>query len=84
MGRIGELFGGDRLVRMPTPVPMAEDFSFVLNDVPGAFVFLGACPPDRDPATAPYNHSPEAAFDDDVMPSGAALLADLALNHPTK
>ncbi|HZB31576.1 MAG TPA: M20 family metallopeptidase [Streptosporangiaceae bacterium] len=84
MGRIGELFGGDRLVRMPTPVPMAEDFSFVLNDVPGAFVFLGACPPDRDPATAPYNHSAEAAFDDDVMPSGAALLADLALNHPPK
>jgi amidohydrolase len=84
MGRIRELFGGDRLVRMPTPVPMAEDFSFVLNDVPGAFVFLGACPPDRDPATAPYNHSAAAAFDDDVMPSGAALLADLALNHPTK
>jgi hippurate hydrolase len=84
MGRISELFGGDRLVRMPTPVPMAEDFSFVLNDVPGAFVFLGACPPDRDPATAPYNHSAEAAFDDDVMPSGAALLADLALNHPPK
>jgi hippurate hydrolase len=84
MARISELFGGDRLVRMPTPVPMAEDFSFVLNDVPGAFVFLGACPPDRDPATAPYNHSAEAAFDDDVMPSGAALLADLALNHPPK
>jgi amidohydrolase len=84
LGRIGELFGAERLVRMPTPVPMAEDFSFVLNDVPGAFVFLGACPPDRDPATAPYNHSAEAAFDDDVMPSGAALLADLALNHPAR
>jgi amidohydrolase len=84
MERVGELFGAERLVRMPTPVPMAEDFSFVLNDVPGSFVFLGACPPDRDPAIAPYNHSPEAAFDDDVMPSGAALLVDLALNHPPK
>jgi amidohydrolase len=84
MGRIRELFGAERALRMPTPVPMAEDFSFVLGDVPGAFVFLGACPPGRDPATAAYNHSAEAAFDDDVMPSGAALLADLALNHPPK
>ncbi|HEU5159146.1 MAG TPA: M20 family metallopeptidase [Streptosporangiaceae bacterium] len=81
VGRVGELFGADRLVRMPNPVPMAEDFSFVLADVPGAFIFLGACPPDRDPATAPYNHSAEAAFDDDVLPSGAALLADLALQR---
>lgn len=84
MGRVRELFGAERMLLMPTPVPMAEDFSFVLHNVPGAFVFLGACPPDRDPATAPYNHSAEAAFDDDVMPSGAALLADLALNHPPK
>jgi amidohydrolase len=81
MARVTELFGADRLVRMPTPVPMAEDFSFVLNDVPGAFVFLGAGPPERDPAEAPYNHSAEAVFDDDVLPSGAALLADLALQR---
>ncbi len=36
----------------PNPVTGAEDFSFVLEQVPGAFVFLGACPPDADPATA--------------------------------
>jgi amidohydrolase len=82
IARIGELFGPDRLVRLPNPVTVAEDFSFVLNDVPGTFVFLGACPAGRDPAAAPFNHSPEAAFDDDVLPSGAALLADLALQRP--
>lgn len=81
MARIAELFGADRLVRLTAPITVAEDFSFVLNDVPGSFVFLGACPPDRDPATAPFNHSPEAAFVDDVLPSGAALLADLAINR---
>jgi hippurate hydrolase len=81
MTRIAELFGADRLVRLTAPITVAEDFSFVLNDVPGSFVFLGACPPDRDPATAPFNHSPEAAFVDDVLPSGAALLADLAINR---
>ncbi|HEX6471866.1 MAG TPA: M20 family metallopeptidase [Streptosporangiaceae bacterium] len=79
--RVSELFGADRLVRLPAPLAVAEDFSFVLNEVPGAFLFLGACPPDRDPATAPFNHSPEAAFDDDVLPAGAALLADLALRR---
>jgi hippurate hydrolase len=73
-----ELFGPGRYFVAPQPVMGSEDFSYVLEEVPGAFVFLGACPPDRDPATAPYNHSPEAAFDDAVLPDGAALYASLA------
>ncbi|TDD03922.1 amidohydrolase [Nonomuraea deserti] len=74
----GELFGPGRYFVSPQPVMGSEDFSYVLNSVPGAFVFLGACPADRDPATAPYNHSPEAIFDDSVLPDGAALYATLA------
>lgn len=74
----GELFGPGRYLVTPQPVMGSEDFSYVLQEVPGAFVFLGACPPDRDPATAPYNHSPEAVFDDAVLPDGAALYATLA------
>ena len=31
-----------------------------------------------DPATAPYNHAPEADFDESVMPRGAELYATLA------
>ncbi|NRQ33453.1 amidohydrolase [Nonomuraea sp. NN258] len=73
-----ELFGPGRFFVAPQPVMGSEDFSYVLEQVPGAFVFLGACPPDRDPATAPYNHSPEAQFDDSVLPDGAALYASLA------
>ncbi|GAA0941602.1 M20 family metallopeptidase [Nonomuraea longicatena] len=75
---VDELFGPGRFSVLPNPVMGAEDFSYVLENVPGAFVFLGACPPDRDPATAPYNHSPEAAFSDSVLPDGAALYASLA------
>jgi amidohydrolase len=75
---VGELFGTGRLDWMPNPVPGAEDFSYVLEQVPGAYLFLGACPPDRDPATAPYNHAPEAVFDDTVVPDGSLLLAELA------
>ena len=53
----------------------------MLEEVPGAFVFLGACPPEADPAAAAYNHSPEAVFDDSVLPEGATLLTELALRR---
>ncbi|MFB4290486.1 M20 family metallopeptidase [Nonomuraea sp. ATR24] len=72
------LFGPGRFFVPPQPVMGSEDFSYVLEAVPGAFVFLGACPPGLDPATAAYNHSPEALFDDAVLPDGAALYASLA------
>lgn len=78
---VAELFGEERYLPMPQPVAGAEDFSRVLERVPGAMVFLGATIDGRDPETSPYNHSPEAAFDDRVLPDGAALLARLALGH---
>jgi amidohydrolase len=82
-GAIRDLFGAERFAWMPGPIGAAEDFSFVLDQVPGAFVFLGACPPGRDPATAPFNHAPDAAFDDAVLADGALLLAELALRRLT-
>ncbi|MCU1432602.1 MAG: amidohydrolase [Actinotalea sp.] len=63
------------------PVSGAEDFSYVLEQVPGAFLFLGATPPGADPATAPYNHAAQARFDDGVLPLQSALLAALALDR---
>jgi amidohydrolase len=82
-GVAADLFGGQRYVRMPDPVTGSEDFSFVLGQVPGAFLMLGACPPDADPVTAPFNHSAEAVFDDAVLADGTALLAELALRRLT-
>ncbi|MCO5994067.1 M20 metallopeptidase family protein [Actinoallomurus rhizosphaericola] len=78
---VGDLYGAERFVWGPDPLTAGEDFSYVLEEVPGAFVFLGACPPDRDPATAPFNHAPDAVFDDGVLADGAALLAELALRR---
>jgi hippurate hydrolase len=78
---ITESLGDGRFVLAPNPVTGAEDFSFVLEEVPGAFVFLGACPADADPAEAAYNHSPEAVFDDSVLAEGATLLTELALRR---
>jgi amidohydrolase len=82
-GVVADVFGDGRYVRMPNPITGSEDFSFVLDQVPGAFLMLGACPPDVDPATAPDNHSAEAVFDDAVLADGTALLAELALRRLT-
>ncbi|WP_033823336.1 M20 family metallopeptidase [Kitasatospora sp. MBT63] len=76
-----ELLGAERYTDLPQPLAGSEDFSFVLNRVPGAYFFLGATLPGRTPDTAPYNHSPEAAFDEEVLADGAALLAALALRR---
>ncbi len=76
-----DLFGGARAIEAPRPMSGSEDFSFVLQHVPGAFLGLGACPPGVDPATAPMNHSPRAVFDDAVLPDAAALLAELAVRR---
>jgi amidohydrolase len=78
---VTEVFGAARGERAEFPITGAEDFSFVLEEVPGAFVFLGACPPDRDPEAAPTNHSAIAVFDDAALPEGTALYAELALRR---
>ncbi|HEX6520680.1 MAG TPA: M20 family metallopeptidase [Streptosporangiaceae bacterium] len=78
---VNEVFGSQSNQPADNPLTGAEDFSFVLEEVPGAFVMLGACPRDRDPETAPSNHSAHAVFDDDVLPDGAAMLAELALRR---
>lgn len=75
-----ELFGASRYINLPTPIAGGEDFASILSEVPGAFVFMGACPPGTDHTTAATNHSNKAVFDDSVLGDGAALLARLAVD----
>lgn len=77
---IAELFGEGRYLDMPNPIPGGEDFASVLDEIPGAFIFMGAAPDGVDPRTAPSNHSNKAVFDDDVLPMGAAFLAAMAVD----
>ncbi len=78
---VTDLYGSGRCLTQPFPLTGAEDFSFVLEQVPGAFIMLGACPQGTDPATAAYNHAADAVFDDAVLSDGAALYAELALRR---
>ena len=77
-GTVAELYGEDRHARLVNPLNGSEDFSRVLASVPGSFIGLGATPAGCDPATAPFNHSPQAQFDDGVLADGASLYAELA------
>ena len=65
------------MVRMPTAVMGAEDWSFVLQRVPGSMVLLGMAPPGvAHPAP---NHSNRMVLDEAALATGVALHAAVAL-----
>jgi hippurate hydrolase len=79
----GEVVGKQATVRLPHPIMGAEDFSYVLNRIPGAMLFLGGTSHDQNPATAAPNHSNRVVFDERAMVNGIAVYAAMALHHLT-
>lgn len=77
---MNESFPG-RWVELPQPVGAAEDFSKILEHIPGAFVFVSAVDPSKDPETAAFNHSPHATYDDSVLGDCSRMLVELALKR---
>ncbi len=75
------LVGDKGYVELKNPIAGGEDFASIVAEVPGAFVFVGACAPGLNPDTAATNHSAHAQFDDSVLPLCSALLASLALEE---
>lgn len=78
-----EVLGADAVHELAAPLMGGEDFSYVLQQVPGAMAFLGACPPGVDPRTAPQNHSNVVVFDEAALPAGVALYTAVAIRHLT-
>lgn len=76
---VGEVLGDDRWVELDNSMTASEDFSRVLQEVPGAFLLLSAVPQGVDPVGLPNNHSPLAVYDDSVLADGAHLMAELAV-----
>jgi hippurate hydrolase len=62
-----------------SPVMGAEDFSYVLERVPGAMVLLGTRP-DGEGTPAP-NHSNRMLLNESAMATGIALHAAVALRY---
>jgi hippurate hydrolase len=68
----GDLFGEDSAVEAVHPSMAGEDFAFMLEEVPGAYVWLGV-------GDVSGLHTPAFAFDEEILPRGAAMLTALAL-----
>ena len=68
----GHLFGDDMVDVSFRPSMASEDFAVMLQDVPGAYIWLGI-----GEDAAPL-HNPHYDFNDEVLETGAGLLAGLA------
>ncbi|HEX5850549.1 MAG TPA: M20 family metallopeptidase [Rubrobacter sp.] len=73
LGVAEDLFGGGSVLELPNPSMGAEDFSYFLENLPGAFIWLGV---GEDVSGL---HTPGFAFDEDILPRGSALLTALAI-----
>jgi len=76
---VDELLGPAGYVEMPSPVMGAEDFSYILQRLPGAMVFLGVRPEGTE-QPAPC-HSNRMILNEAGMVSGIALHAAIALRY---
>ena len=63
-----ELVGEDKVTRTNQPGMGSEDFSFMMQQVPGAYLHVG----NGDSASV---HNQHYNFNDEAIPYGAALLA---------
>lgn len=70
---IGEIVGEEKVHQIP-PMTGTEDFGYVTTEVPGMFAFIGA----GKPGNAPL-HSPKMILDEEVLPLGAAIHANVAV-----
>jgi hippurate hydrolase len=63
-----DLVGADKVARDNPPGMGSEDFSFMMERVPGAYIHVG-----NGPGAMPHN--PRYAFNDEAIPFGSALYA---------
>ena len=74
LSTLDSLVEPDRVIRQEVPSMASEDFAYILEEVPGTLVFVGAAPDEGSVAL----HSERAVFDDGVLDLQAAVLAELA------
>lgn len=72
--------GIGNVIRIPADTG-AEDFAYYQQKVPGFFFFVGACPPDQDPATAPSHHTPDFMMDERALQTGLKGLMNVTVDY---
>jgi amidohydrolase len=84
-GVADDLVGPDNYIPMPAPFMGAEDFSYVLQRMPGCMMFLGVMPEGQhDHALVPSCHSNHMVLNEDAMAVGIAMHAALAHRYLTE
>ena len=75
---ISGLFGKDAWLAMGSPLMGAEDFSYVLQRVPGAMMFLGVCPEGQMWKSACPCHSNRMVLNEAMLARGVAAHCAIA------
>jgi len=76
------VMGEGRYFELPSPIMGAEDFGYLLQQVPGAMAFLGVCPTDIDNSlAAPSCHSNHMRLNEDAMAHGIAMHVAVATRY---
>jgi hippurate hydrolase len=71
------LFGAENVLTEHEPTMGGEDFSYMLQERPGAYVFLGQGGAEAGNMRGCFLHNPNYDFNDEVIPLGAGYLAAL-------
>ncbi len=63
------VLGAEAVNAQTTPLMASEDFSFMLQECPGAYFFVGQ--------DGPFCHHPEFDFDDDILATAASIFVEV-------
>jgi metal-dependent amidase/aminoacylase/carboxypeptidase family protein len=75
IGVASKIVGGDKVAGSIPPITGAEDFSFMLQQRPGAFIMIGnGVKPD---GSYHYVHTPHYDFNDEILALGATYWVGL-------
>lgn len=72
-----DIFGEAAFEVLEQAKTASEDFSDLLQHVPGTFAFIDGTPP----GGSDYNHSPRAVFDESILYDGALMYTEFAIRR---
>jgi IAA-amino acid hydrolase len=75
-----ETLGEENVLLLQSPLMASEDFAYYLGEIPGAMQLIGVDYPSNR-SKAGMVHSPEFFPDEDALPVGAALHANIAISY---
>ena len=71
-----QVAGAENVILNARPLMASEDFSYFLQQIPGAYFFMGQ--------DGPYCHHPQFIFDTDIIPLGASVIVELIRQQAAK